>query len=225
MLIDKLPDVIPVDSSFAKKKRGRPTTIEARRKSVPVEGKVKGRRDRYTDKEKLNAVCTYAVTGNSRRCAEIVKIPEATIRAWKGTEWWAEAMARVVAEKDETLTVELSALVDKAVQQVNDRLDNGNYIYDTKRGQMIRKPIDAKELAIVTAIAIDKRQLIRGEPTSRTESISQNERLKSLQEQFKKFVRAKEVVQEEPEVIEAEVVEEDYEEEDGPTINEMFGDE
>lgn len=223
--IDSLPETIPVDSSFLKKKVGRPTTIAARRKSQPVQGKVKGNRTHYTDKEKLNAVCTYAVTGNSRRCAEIVKIPEGTIRAWKDTQWWSEAMSRVVAEKDESLTFELAALVDKAVKEVNDRLDNGNYIYDTKRGEMKRKPIDAKELAIVTAIAIDKQQLLRGKPTNRTESISQSERLKDLQDQFRQFTKAK-TIDQEVEIVEAEIVEEEDDEEDNrPTINEMFSEE
>lgn len=223
--IESLPETIPVDSSFLKKKGGRPTTVAARRKSQPVKGKVQGNRNHYTDKEKLNAVCTYAVTGNSRRCAEIVKIPEGTIRAWKETQWWNEAMSRVVAEKDESLTFELAALVDKAVAAVNDRLENGNYIYDTKRGEMKRKPIDAKELAIVTAIAIDKQQLLRGKPTNRTEAISQSERLKELQDQFRKFTKAK-TIDQEVEVIEAEVVEEDDElDDDRPTINEMFSEE
>jgi hypothetical protein len=222
--IESLPEVIPVNKSFTKKKTGAPTTLEKRRASKPVVGKVKGKRDYYTDKEKLNAVCVFAVTGNSRRCAEITKIPEATIRAWKSTQWWLEATSRVVAEKDEELTFELSALVDKAVREVNDRLDNGNYIYDTKRGEMKRKPVDAKELAIVTAIAIDKQQLLRGKPTARTESVSQTERLKDLQEQFRKFTRTKTIEHDTQEVIDAEIVEEEMDE-DLPTINEMFSEE
>jgi hypothetical protein len=216
--IETLPDVIPVNSSFLKKKKGTLTTIQARRNSSPIQGKVRGKRDHYTDKEKLNAVCVFAVTGNSRRCAEIAKLPEATIRSWKQTVWWAEAMSRVVAEKDEELTYELSNLVDKAVREVNDRLDNGNYVYDTKRGELIRKPVDAKELAIVTAIAIDKQQLLRGKPTSRTEAVSQSERLNSLQDQFRKFTQAK-TIEQEPEV---EIEEEELDEVEPLTINELF---
>jgi len=43
-------------------------------------------------------------------------------------------------------------------------------------------------------MAIDKRQLLRGEPTSRVQKVSENEKLVRLAEQFKNFVKAKEVV-------------------------------
>jgi hypothetical protein len=215
-----LEETITVDSSILKKRPGRKGTIAERRNSQPVKGKVAGKRNHFTDKEKLKAVCTYAVAGNARRVAEITGIPEGTIRSWKSTEWWNEAMTKIIVEQDDELGTKLTNLVNKAVDEVNDRLDNGNYVYNPKLDKLIRKPVDAKELAIVTAISIDKRQLLRGLPTSRTETVSQTERLKGLSEQFKKFVTAKEVEQvEEVEVIE---VDEDFEEGEELTINEMF---
>jgi len=214
-------DLIKVDSSILKKRVGRKTTEERRRLSKPVQGKVSGRRNHFTEKEKLKAVCTYAVAGNSRRVAEITGIPEGTIRSWKGTQWWAEAMSKIVVEQDDELGAKLTGLVNKAVDEVNDRLENGNYVYNPKLDKLIRKPVDAKELAIVTAISIDKRQLLRGLPTSRTETVSQTERLKGLSEQFKKFVTAKEVEQVE-EVVEEVDEEFDDCDESQLTINEMF---
>lgn len=224
--IESLPEVIKVSSTVLKKKVGRKTDIERRRHSTPVMGRVKGKRDHYTEKEKLNAVCVFAVAGNSRRVAEITSIPESTIRVWKTTEWWNEAMGRIITEQDEELGSKLTKLVDKAVDAVNDRLENGNYVYNTKLDKLIRKPVDAKELAIVTAISIDKRQLLRGQPTSRTEHISQDERLKKLSDQFRNFANAKEVVQESiVEQIENEDLIEDeefYDEETPLTVNELF---
>jgi hypothetical protein len=222
MNTDNLPKEIKVTESILKKKAGRPTTIQQRRNnSAPIRGRKAGRRDHYTDKEKLNAVCVFAVAGNSRRVAEITKIPEATIRTWKATEWWNDAMSRIITEQDEELNSKLTILVNKAVDEVNDRLENGNYVYNPKLDKLIRKPVDAKELAIVTAISIDKRQLLRGQPTSRIERISQDERLLKLSEQFRNFSKAKEITQE-PEVIE-NTLEEFYEEEVEPlTVNELF---
>lgn len=220
-------DIIKVTPDILKKKGGRPTTIEARRtNSEPVRGRKAGRRVHYTDKEKMNAVCVFAVAGNSRRVAEITKIPEATIRAWKMTEWWNEIATRILVEQDEELDTKLTALVDKAVGQVNDRLENGNYVYNPKLDKLIRKPVDAKELAIVTAISIDKRQLLRGQPTARVEKISQDERLLKLSEQFKHFAKAKEVVQVEQTVDEIEEFEEDddFGHAEPLTVNELFGD-
>jgi transposase-like protein len=222
--IEDLPESIIVDSTILKKKRGRKTDIERRRNSTPVQGKVKGKRTHFTDKEKLRAVSTYAVAGNSRRVAEITGIPEGTIRSWKSTDWWHEAMQKIVVEQDDELGTKLTNLVNKAVDEVNDRLENGNYVYNPKLDKLIRKPVDAKELAIVTAISIDKRQLLRGLPTSRTENVSQTDRLTKLQEQFKQFVTAKEVKQVDGElIVNVEVFDEDEIEEAEPlTINELF---
>lgn len=218
---------IVVTPAVMKKKVGNPTTEERRRKGMPVSSnskivqqRVAGRRDHYSDKEKLNAVCVFAMSGNSRQTAEITKIPEATIRTWKQTEWWAELTNRIILEKDEELGSKLTKVMDKALEQINDRLEHGNYVYNTKLDKMVRRPADAKELAAVTAISLDKRQLLRGQPTSRVEKISQDDRLKGLAEQFSKFVKAKQVEQ----VVEVvEEIEEEYEEEvDGPTVNELF---
>jgi hypothetical protein len=239
-ILDSLPEKIMVDNSFLKKRRGAPTTLEKRRKSAPVEGRVRGKRSHYSDKEKMNAVCVFAVSGNSRRVAEITKIPEATIRAWKSTEWWNEILGRIHTEQDEELNSNLTKLINKAVDAVNDRIDHGDYIYDTRKGALVRKPVSARDLTVVTAISIDKRELLRGNPTSRVEKLSNDEHLNQLQEKFKQFAAATEVKQVvAPEDKQIEIIEADWEEteqddpegqdefeeeneEEGLTVNEMF---
>lgn len=217
----EIPAEIIISPSLAKPKRGAPTTIQARRKSVPVVGKVQGKKTHYTDKEKLNVVCVFAITGNSRRTAEICKVPEASIRAWKSTDWWFEAMNNIIVEKDEELQTSLTKLIDNAVEKINDRIDNGDYIYDAKRGALVRKPVNARDLSVVTATALDKRQLLRGRPTSRVERVSVNDTLLSLAKEFKKFSQAKEVIQNVSVDVVEEIVEE-VEDEEAETINEMF---
>jgi hypothetical protein len=195
----EIPEKIVIkEGEYTQKKRGRPKTEVYRRNhraELKKQGKAVGQRYRYSDKEKMEAACYYATTGNSRRTSEMTKIPEGTIRAWKTTEWWAEIQARIIKEQDEELGTKLTALVDKAVEQINDRLTDGDYVYNPKLDKLIRKPVNAKDIAIVTAISLDKRQLLRGQPTSRTETVSQDQRLKRLSEEFKKFAQAKEVVQ------------------------------
>lgn len=222
---------IIVTPDILKPKRGRPTDSQDRRTRTPkkygskiVQQRVAGRRDTYSEKEKLNAVCVFAMCGNSRRTAEITKIPEATIRSWKTTEWWNEINHRIVLEQDEELASNLTKTMDKALEQINDRLENGNYVYNAKLDKLVRKPADAKELAAVTAISLDKRQLLRGLPTSRTERVSQDERLKGLANQFAQFVKAKQVEQIPEEEFVEEVVEDEEVVEEQLTINELFGD-
>jgi hypothetical protein len=199
-----------------KRKAGRPTVEESRQMrhpSSPRQKRVAGPKNKtYTEKQKMEAACAFAVAGNSRRVSEITGIPEGTIRSWKNTEWWFETMEQIQKEENEELDTKLTALLNKAVDTVNDRLENGDVIYDTKRGILAKKPVSGKDAAIITAITLDKRQLLRGQPTSRVERISQDERLSKLAEQFKKFSEAKEIKNVQYEVIDAVVVEETQEE-------------
>ena len=221
----EIPDKIEVNKSILINKGGHPTTIQMRRKnSQIVQGKVRGKRNHYSDKEKMNAVCVFAVSGNSRRVAELTKIPEATIRLWKTTEWWNEILTRIHVEEDEELDSSLTKLVTKAVTAVNERLDEGDWVYNPKMDKLIRKPVNARDLAIVTAITIDKRQLLRGQPTARIEKVSQDERLNKLALQFKQFTLAKDITQETEVLIENEVEEEEVEEEE-LSVDELFSEE
>lgn len=173
-------------TKYAKKDgRGRPRTRDSTKNK---------RHGWYSDAKKMEVACTYAVSGNARRVSEITHIPEGTIRAWKTTEWWHEIMSRIHQEQNEELDVKLTKLVDKAVDQINDRLDEGDWVYNAKLDKLVRKPVNAKDMAVVTAITLDKRQLLRGEPTARVQKVSENEKLVRLAEEFKKFSQAKEVV-------------------------------
>lgn len=177
-----LPDKIVVSEKLLKKKPGRPRYRDMAKNK---------KHGWYSDAKKLEVACVFAVTPNSRRVSELTNIPEATIRTWKQTEWWQEIMSRIHNEQNEELDAKLTQLVDKAVDQINDRLSDGDYVYNTKEDKLVRKPVTAKDLAIVTAITLDKRQLLRGQPTSRVEKVSENEKLSRLAEEFKKFSQAK----------------------------------
>ena len=223
--LSKLPEKITVTAKNAKKRVGTLTTEDKRRLYDPRY------RNRYSDAKKMEVACCMAVCGNSKQASEVTRVPEATIRTWKTTEWWNEIMSRIHQEEDEELDTKLTKLVNKAVASVNERLDNGDWIYNAKQDKLVRKPVSAKDAAIVSAISIDKRQLLRGQPTSRVEKVSQNERLTKLAEQFRTFSLAREVEStairvEEEQYIEPPVEDiEDEEEDTTPTVNELFGEE
>jgi len=90
-----------------------------------------------------------------------------------------------------------------ALDGVKARIDEGDSVYDSKRGELVKKPISAKDLASITTSSIDKRQLLRGKPTSRTETVSEGKRLEQLAAQFIKMAQGAK----EPRVIQGEVIE------------------
>lgn len=202
----ELPDTIVVSPKVIKPRRGRPTTEQSRRRHASknrTEGKATGKIGWYSDKTKMDVACTFAVVGNSRRVSELTGVNEATIRTWKTTQWWNEIQARIIKEQDEELDTKLTKLVDKAVAEVNDRLEHGDYVYNAKEDKLVRKPVGAKDLAVVTAITIDKRQLMRGQPTSRVEKVSQDEQLKLLAAEFRKMAIAKDITAEVEYIVDA----------------------
>src|SRR5689334_9527484 len=79
--IEALPEKITVSKKNLQKKTWH-TTEEKRRLHDPRY------RNHYSDAKKMEVACCFAVCGNSRQCAEITKVPEGTVRAWKSTEWW-----------------------------------------------------------------------------------------------------------------------------------------
>jgi hypothetical protein len=195
-----MSDTIIADSSLLVKKRGRkPEWI--RRKQGRGRGVVQGNNNFYPDEVKEQVVATFALIGNCRRVSELTDVNESTIRRWKTEPWWAEMMAKVRVEADEELDGKFNTIIEKAMININDRLENGDYVYNIKTGEVVRKGVSAKESAQVAVMMLDKRQLLRGQPTSRSEKVSVGDRLDSLAKEFKKFASSR--------TIEAEVIRED----------------
>lgn len=155
----------------------------------------------HPEELKIEAVALYAALGNIAEVSRVLDVNAATLRAWKQTEWWNEMLNRVHDEKDEELDSKFSKTIDKAMDEINDRLENGDFVLNAKTGQVSRVKPKMRDIAYVTSMQIDKRQLLRGRPTSRTEKVSSDERLNKLAKEFARFVGSKDIT-EETEVIE-----------------------
>ena len=81
--------------------------------------------------------------------------------------------------------------MDKVTDIVLDRFDNGEVHFDRKTGTTHRVPVRVKDIAYMTSVLFDKRQIIRGEPTTRTETISKDQKLQELKETFENLARSK----------------------------------
>jgi hypothetical protein len=128
----------------------------------------------------------YLVTGTSRKASRLCGVPEDTIRDWKTrSDWWPEVMAQCRIAKAEELDATFSDILDKTTGAILDRIDGGDYVRDSKTGEVSRLPLGGKELATIAGIIFDKRQLLRGDATSRTVSISTGDVLNELQNTFR----------------------------------------
>jgi hypothetical protein len=155
----------------------------------------------YNLEQKTDACAMYCVYGDIDQVSELTGIPVKFLREWKQEPWWNEIQKKVFVEQNEKLAGRISGVLDKSLEHLVDRIDNGDYLWDVRKSKLVRKPVDTKVLATVFNTLVTRRQLIRGEPTSITTQVGVDDRLKLLAQQFEKFAAAKEVEQIAPIII------------------------
>lgn len=100
----------------------------------------------WSDKQKIEACTTYFILGgNLSLTAQKLKIPHETLRTWKKTDWWKELEDDIRKEERLTLSTKLRNLMDASLSLVEDRLNHGDWIYDQKNGELLRKPVSMKD--------------------------------------------------------------------------------
>ena len=158
-----------------------------------------------SDKKRIE-VATAHCMGLSAPMIEIATgVSTHTIRAWRLEDWFKELVDELQRDSDNTSDAKLTKLFDKALDTVLDRLERGDFMYDPKTSQFIRKPLATKDVIKITDTMFDKRALIRGKPTSisvKQEQVS--DRLLKLATEFARFANAKEIKQ--GEIIDVQVI-------------------
>jgi len=151
---------------------------------------------KWADSQRIELVTTWLATGNLALSAATLGIPEITARVWKTQPWWKEMVAEIRASENLELDSKLKKVVDKSVDQLLDRVDNGDFQYDQKTGQLVRKPISARDAAKITSDMIDRRELLQGKKQEQIDSSRKMEdKLLKLADELSRFAKAK-VVQE-----------------------------
>jgi len=125
---------------------------------------------------RIQAAIAWLITGDSEEAGRLCNIPGRTIRDWMKLPWWEEILAEARTIKQKELDALWTGLIHKSTTALRERLDQGDAIL-TKSGEIKYLPVKAKDLAIITSIAVDKRALLRNQPTSRVEKITIEEKL------------------------------------------------
>jgi hypothetical protein len=95
--------------------------------------------------------------------SELTRIPERTLNDWSMQPWFGTMLAELRAERASELDGTYTRIIDEATGPLLDRLKNGDPY--TVGGEVKRKPVSARDLALIAAITYDKRALARHEPT------------------------------------------------------------
>jgi hypothetical protein len=152
----------------------------------------------WPEEKKLEVATLFAALGSVAKVAQLTKVPKNTVQRWTQEEWFLLTMQRVRREENLATDSKLSRIVDKALDKLMDRIETGDYVYDIKRGVAVQMPVSSRDLALVTGVVFDKRQLLRGEATKITAATNSEEHLKILAKKFEEYVQAREKVIEAP---------------------------
>ena len=113
--------------------------------------KPRGKYARHTKAEKAAAIVAAEVLGQTA-AAEQTGIPLSTLHQWLADPQYADLRTKTRAD----LTAEIGALVHLVLAQIVQRLPD----------------FEPRDLSVLFGIAVDKSQLISGQPTGRIETVT-----------------------------------------------------
>lgn len=159
----------------------------------------------WSDKQKMDACSTYLLTGSWAATSAATTIPVDTIKKWGASQWWKDMEEEVRRASRIETHGKLKRILDKSMAHLEDRLDHGDFVYNSKTGKIQRRPIPARTLSTVVSNSVDKAVLLEKLQTAPTQNQDQiSTRLAKIQEEFQKFSKARTITNAEFERVQSE---------------------
>jgi hypothetical protein len=114
----------------------------------------------WSDSQKMEAIQSFLLLGNLALTSRILGIPEITLRVWKTSQWWKDTVAEIKSQEKVELSSKMKKLVGASLAVVEDRLINGDFQFDQKTGEVIRKPVNMKDAHKVAMDMQERQDLI-----------------------------------------------------------------
>jgi hypothetical protein len=145
---------------------------------------------KYSVEKRIEVISTWMALGNLRQAATICGVSYDLCLKWKGQPWWQDMVNEIQAARKFKVENKLNKIVDKALSVIDDRLENGDFVYNQKTGEVSRKPVSLKE-ARGAANDLMQRQVslskleIETQQAARQDSVK--DQLAMLAQEFAKF--------------------------------------
>ncbi len=149
----------------------------------------------WPEKKKIEAVTAWMSSGSLPIASATTGVPLETIRSWRKMPWWKEIEQQIKDEDNQELDSKFTKIVRKTLDVIEDRIDNGNFQLDPKTGRVLRVPVNLRDTHRVMSDLVDKRRVIRNEPTKVESNEGVNDRLVKLAAQFAEFALGKKDVE------------------------------
>ena len=139
----------------------------------------------YSDEKKIETVKAYvALGGHERLTAEAMGIAIQTVKLWKTSKWWKTLLEEVKRQDKIELSSKTKKLVNLSIDALQDRLEKGDWFYDQKQGALLRKPVNANELARINELMFNQHAVLEKATAETSDEKSNEEKLAELAERF-----------------------------------------
>ena len=162
------------------------------------------RTSKFKKPETILKALAMIASGTAKRVAcRTTGLPYQTYVKWIHKPWYHNVMELIKIEFDNQLDASLTQTTHKAIDKLNDRMDNGDITGYDKEGNAINKPMSGRDLGVTFATIFDRRQLLRNKPTSDSETKTTKQHLDGIAKRFEDMAVADAVftvIDDEPEV-------------------------
>lgn len=145
----------------------------------------------HSEGKRIEVVTSYLILGNAVMVEGITGVPVGTIRRWKQEPWWDDLVLQIQTEDNQELDAKISKRLNKALDVVQDRLEAGDFMYDPKSGEFVRRPVNMKDTWKVAKEMVDVRTMLRKQPKDQKSQEAIGDILKNLAQEFAGMARKK----------------------------------
>src|SRR3990167_6028481 len=143
----------------------------------------------YSEVKKIEVVTTYLALGKAPMVEAVTGVPRQTIRVWKMQPWWKELVDEIQSDETQELSSKLTKIIDRSLDVVVDRIEHGDFLLDSRTGQVRRVPVKLRDVHRVSTDLIDKRQLLKKKQNIESDKSTVEDIMKKLAGQFSEFVQ------------------------------------
>ena len=100
---------------------------------------------KYPVEKRIELISRWLALGNMRQAAAMCNIDYELCKRWKREPWFGDMVAEIQAARKTKVDNKLNKIIDKALDLIEDRLDNGDFVHNQKTGEVYRKQVSLKE--------------------------------------------------------------------------------
>ena len=110
--------------------------------------------------KRMEVVSRFMLLGNMRLVSEQTGLHYQTLMEWKKSDWWPDLVEQLKRQKKTKQNDGLTKIIEQSMDILQDRLENGDFVHDQKTGQVIRKPVGARDAAAIAASMMQRQEII-----------------------------------------------------------------